>query len=116
METLWIFVAVIGGALILLGAIAVVAGIIMGARRRKGLEAADTDVWVSIFNWFKETFDKLIGIILRRGPADKQVRALGLVLILIGTAALLGGVYGASRAGGNGENGNTPSVTTTSTP
>ncbi len=115
METFWIVVAVIGGVLIVLGALVVVAGIVIGARRRKGLETAGTDIWVSIFNWFKEKADKLIGIILGRGPADRQVKALGLLLMLIGTAALLGGIYGASRDDGNGGNGTPPAASTTTT-
>jgi hypothetical protein len=102
MQTLlWILIC-FGAGLVILGLIAVVAGIALNRPAPKSATAAarESSVWIVIAEKVLGWFEKLIGLLLSDDtPRWKRWTAVGLILILAGLGCIGGGVYGISVVG-----------------
>lgn len=103
-----VLLIVFGAAFVLLGVIITIAGIIVQGRRKKGAEAAPAtpDIWTKIVEWILKKLDFLMDKVLKG-----SVIALGLILIIVGAASMLGGALVQAHH----DSKDTPATTTTST-
>jgi hypothetical protein len=109
---IWVLVVIVGVVLILLGLIVTIAGIIVDGRRKSGREAAAVpDIWAKIVDFLTKTVGGLVEKIL-----GGSVTALGLLLIVLGTLCIGGGIWGAATDDGDDQAASTtPQRATTTT-
>lgn len=103
-----VLLILVGAALIVLGAMVAIAGVIVEGKRKRGAEAepASPDIWTKIVDWLLKKLDFLIDKVLKG-----SVTALGLILVILGAVSILGGALVA----GNDDGDDDPPATTTTT-
>lgn len=103
-----VLLILVGAGLIVLGVVIAIAGIVVAGRRKGGAEAesASPDILTKIVDWILKKLDFLIDKVLKG-----SVIALGLILVLLGAASILGGALVAANDDGD----ELPPATTTTT-